>query len=30
LNITDQLKYCRYIRHKPVRHRAWEDRGQES
>jgi len=25
LNIIDQLKYCRYIRHKPMRHQAWED-----
>lgn len=30
LNIIDQLKYCRYIRQKPVRHQAWEDRGQEN
>ena len=30
LNLIDQLKYCRYIRHKPVRHQAWENRGQEN
>lgn len=30
MNLIDQLKYCRYIRHKPVRHQAWENRGQEN
>ena len=30
LNIIDQLKYCRYIRQKPVRHQAWGERGEEN
>ena len=29
VNLMDQLKYCRYIRAKPVRHQAWEDRSQD-
>ena len=28
VNLMDQLKYCRYIRPKPMRHHAWEDKGQ--
>ena len=30
MDLIDQLKYCRYIRNKPARHHAWEDRGQEN
>lgn len=30
VNLLDQLKYCRYIRPKPMGHKAWEDRGQDN
>jgi len=28
LDVMDQLKYCRYLRPKPVKQNAWEDTGQ--
>lgn len=30
VNLMDQLKYCRYLRPKPERYQAWEDRGHEN
>lgn len=30
VNVMDQLKYCRYLRPKPIRQQAWKDRVQEN